>query len=41
MPYIDMDEMPGFRLTWNLSSSYNIEPDAKYSSDDTNELFVR
>ena len=39
IPYIDMTEMPGFRLIWNYDRS--VEAEAKYSSFSTTKLFVR
>ena len=36
---MDIDMMPGFRLTWNYNK--HIEPEAKYSSWTVTKQFVR
>ena len=39
MPYIVMTEMPGLRIAWSYDR--HMEPEAKYSNDNTTKLFVR
>ena len=39
MRYMDLDMMPGFRLTWNYNKQ--LKPEAKYSSWEKTKQFVR
>ena len=36
---MDLSLMPGFRFTWKYN--HNVEPEAKYSDDDTTKQFAR